>query len=110
MSNILFPINARRVKWDPTVEQDWDVNEQTSASGKSRTMTNQSLPGWVFTITFPALSSEERNKLFAFFTRAFPYCAIASSPYFSCVAGTRPNLIWFSTKNFFRLFKTALSV
>lgn len=69
MSNILFPINARRVKWDSTVEQDWDVNEQTSASGKSRTLTNQSLPGWVFTITFPALSSEERNKLFAFFTR-----------------------------------------
>ena len=69
MSTILFPLNARRVKWDSTVEQDWTVNEQTSASGKSRTQTSQSLPAWVFTITFPALSSEERNKLFAFFTR-----------------------------------------
>lgn len=69
MSTILFPINAKRVKWDSTVEQDWTVNEQTSASGKSRTQTSQSLPAWVFTITFPALSSEERYKLFAFFTR-----------------------------------------
>lgn len=30
-------------------------------------MTYQALPGWTFTITFPGLTSEEKDDLFAFF-------------------------------------------
>lgn len=69
MSVILFPINARRVQWDAETEQNWDVNEQKSASGKRRALTYQTLPGWTFSITFPALSAEDKDKLLAFFSR-----------------------------------------
>ena len=69
MANLLFPLNARRVKWATEVEQSWETTEQKSASGKRRAMSYQSLPGWKFTMTFPALSSEDADKLFAFYAR-----------------------------------------
>lgn len=69
MASLLFPLNARRVKWSTEVEQSWDVTEEKSASGKRRALTYQTLPGWQFTMTFPALSSEERDKLLAFYSR-----------------------------------------
>ena len=69
MANLLFPLNARRVKWSSQVEDDWDVAEQTTASGKRRAITSQTLPGWQFTIDFPALTAEEKDTLFAFRSR-----------------------------------------
>ncbi len=30
MANLLFPLNARRVKWSSQVEDDWDVAERTA--------------------------------------------------------------------------------
>lgn len=69
MSVILFPLDARRVKWDSEVTQSWDVTEQKAASGKRRAMTYQTLPAWQFNITFPKLSLEDMDKLFAFYSR-----------------------------------------
>lgn len=69
MANLLFPLNARRVKWTSQVEDSWDVTEQKSASGKRRAITSQTRPGWQFTIDFPALTAEERDTLFAFRSR-----------------------------------------
>lgn len=69
MAVILFPLDARKVKWDSEVNQSWEVNEQKSASGKRRALTYQSLPGWTFAITFPALSSAEKDTLFGFFAK-----------------------------------------
>ena len=66
---ILFPLDARKVSWNSEVGQSWAVNEQTSASGKRRALTNQTLPAWVFTLEFPKLTSEESDKLLAFFSR-----------------------------------------
>lgn len=69
MANLLFPLNARRVKWTSQVEDSWDVTEQKSVSGKRRAITSQTLPGWQFTIDFPALTAEEKDTLFAFRAR-----------------------------------------
>lgn len=70
MANIFFPLDARKVSWETETDQSWDVvNEQKSASGRRRAMTYQTLPGWTFTITFPGLTSEEKDDLFAFFAR-----------------------------------------
>lgn len=66
---LLFPINPKRVKWSSEVTQSWTVNEQTSASGKRRAMSYQTLPAWQFNLEFPALTAEERDKLFAFYSR-----------------------------------------
>ena len=66
---LLFPINPKRVKWSSEVAQSWAVNEQTSASGKRRAMSYQMLPAWQFNLEFPALTAEERDKLFAFYSR-----------------------------------------
>lgn len=45
------------------------MSEQKSASGKRRAITYQTLPSWTFSITFPALSAEEKDKLLGFFSR-----------------------------------------
>lgn len=66
---ILFPLDQWKVSWNSEVGQSWAVNEQTSASGKRRALTNQTLPAWVFTLEFPKLTSEESDKLLAFFSR-----------------------------------------
>lgn len=69
MANIFFPLDARKVSWETETDQSWDVNEQESASRRRRALTYQALPGWTFTITFPGLTSEEKDDLFAFFAR-----------------------------------------
>lgn len=66
---LFFPLNAKKVKWSSEVTEAWTVNEQTSASGKRRAMSYQTLPSWEFKLDFPALSLEERDKLFAFYSR-----------------------------------------
>lgn len=57
------------MSWETETDQSWDVNEQESASRRRRALTYQALPGWTFTITFPGLTSEEKDALFAFFAR-----------------------------------------
>ena len=57
------------MSWETETDQSWDVNEQESASRRRRALTYQALPGWTFTITFPGLTSEEKDDLFAFFAR-----------------------------------------
>lgn len=57
------------MSWETDTDQSWDVNEQASASGRRRALTYQTMPGWTFTITFPGLTSEEKDDLFAFFAR-----------------------------------------
>lgn len=69
MSNYFFPLDARRVKWSSEVVQQWDVTEQEAASGKRRAITSQTLPAWEFSIAFPALSTEEKDKLLAFYSQ-----------------------------------------
>lgn len=69
MAVIFFPIDAKRVQWDAETDQHWDVNEQKSASGKRKALTYQTLPGWTFSITFPALSAEEKDKILSFFSK-----------------------------------------
>lgn len=66
---ILFPLNARRVKWSTEVAESWEITEQESASGKRRAITSQTLPAWKFTLSFPALSKEEANTILAFYSR-----------------------------------------
>ena len=69
MASYVFPLNARRVKWNSEVVQQWDVTEQEAASGKRRAITSQTLPAWEFSIAFPALSAEEKDKLLAFYSQ-----------------------------------------
>lgn len=66
---LIFPIDPKRVKWSSEVSQSWTVNEQTSASGKRRAMSYQTLPAWQFSLDFPALSAAERDQLFAFYSQ-----------------------------------------
>ncbi len=68
-STILFPLDAKKVKWSSEIVQGWAVTEQTSASGKRRAITSQTLPSWSFAITFPALTTEEKDQLLAFYAR-----------------------------------------
>lgn len=69
MASLIFPLNSKKVKWSSEVAQTWTVNEQTSASGKRRALSYQTLPSWNFKLTFPALSAKERDNLFAFYSR-----------------------------------------
>lgn len=69
MANLIFPLDARKVKWSSSVDQSWEVNEQVSASGKRRAISYQSLPSWAFSIEFPYLTAVEKDQLFAFYTR-----------------------------------------
>lgn len=69
MASLIFPLDARKVKWSSSVEQSWEVNEQVSASGKRRAISYQSLPAWTFNIDFPYLTAAEKDQLFAFYTR-----------------------------------------
>lgn len=69
MANIFFPLDARKVSWETETDQSWEVFDQESYNGQRRAMTYQTLPGWTFTITFPGLTSEEKDDLFAFFAR-----------------------------------------
>ena len=69
MSELIFPLDARKVEWTTEVTQSWTVNEQTSASGKRRAISSQTLPAWEFGLTFPMLSAEEKDTLLAFVTR-----------------------------------------
>ena len=69
LASLIFPLDARKVKWSSSVDQSWDVNEQVSASGKRRAISYQSLPSWAFSIEFPYLTAAEKDQLFAFYTR-----------------------------------------
>lgn len=69
MASLIFPLDAKKVKWSSSVDQSWEVNEQVSASGKRRAISYQSLPAWTFAIEFPYLTSQEKDQLFAFYTR-----------------------------------------
>lgn len=67
MSYKVFPINPGKTAWKSSRKQSWDIIEYKSASGKRKTMTHQEYPGWSFSISFPALSNAETNKLLAFY-------------------------------------------
>nr|WP_302520278.1 DUF2460 domain-containing protein [uncultured Allisonella sp.] len=75
---LIFPLNARKVKWSSSVDQSWTVNEQVTASGKRRALSYQTLPSWSFKIDFPALSGSERDRLFAFYFQ----CKGSLTPFF----------------------------
>ena len=75
---LIFPLNARKVKWSSSVDQSWTVNEQVTASGKRRALSYQTLPSWSFKIDFPALSGSERDRLFAFYFQ----CQGSLTPFF----------------------------
>ena len=69
MAVTIFPLDPGAVSWETETNQSWEVNTQTSASGKRRALTYQTLPGWTFTLTFPALTSKEKDNLLAFFAQ-----------------------------------------
>lgn len=66
---MIFPLDSKKVDWSSEVAESWEIQEQNAASGKRRTQTYQSLPGWTFKLKFPVLTKAERDTLFAFYAQ-----------------------------------------
>lgn len=61
-----FPIDSGLVAWSTIVQQSWAVIEEKTASGKRRTLVQQSYPAWTFSLKFPALDKEQIKQVFDF--------------------------------------------
>lgn len=64
-----FPLDTGLVSWDTSISQQWDVEEAKTASGMRRTLVQQALPRWTFSLNFPALSKQQADSLLGFFAR-----------------------------------------
>lgn len=69
MSDAIFPLDSGKVTWATQVSQAWDIQEAKSASGRRRTLCQQSLPSWKFSLNFPALTKNEVDALMMFFSK-----------------------------------------
>lgn len=67
--DLYFPLNNKKMSWETTMQQTWDVVEQKSASGRRRTLCQQTLPGWTINISFPMLTRTERDILLGFYAQ-----------------------------------------
>ena len=69
MADRIFPISTGKTAWSDSVGVKWDVQIQESASGLVRSIVEQDLPKYEFTLKFPALTTEEKNTLLGFFNQ-----------------------------------------
>lgn len=67
--DLFFPLNNKKMSWETTMQQHWEVVEQKSASGRRRTLCQQTLPGWTINISFPMLTKSERDTLLGFYAQ-----------------------------------------
>lgn len=68
MSDLIFPL-GNKISWDTKISQTWDVAEQKSASGRRRTLCQQTLPGWTIEVSYPNLTKAERDTLLGFYAQ-----------------------------------------
>jgi len=69
MSNLFFPIDNGRAAWGSTITPAWSVEEQKTASGRRRTLCQQSYPSWVISLSFNDLTKAERDNLLGFYAQ-----------------------------------------
>ena len=67
MEDYFFPLDTGEVSWDSTIAENWEVEVATTASGKRRTLCQQVMPGWDFSVTFPALNKSQVDELLRFY-------------------------------------------
>ena len=60
-----FP-NNRKFSWKSQKEQKWNTKITRSASGRTRTLTNQLYPEWIINASYPGLTDEEARELLGF--------------------------------------------
>lgn len=67
MEDYFFPLDTGLVSWDSTIAENWEVDVASTASGKRRTLCQQVLPGWDFSLSFPALNKAQVDELLRFY-------------------------------------------
>jgi len=67
MADYYFPIDGGLVSWDTEITENWDVDIAVTASGRRRTLCQQVMPGWTFTLNFPKLSKSQVDELLRFY-------------------------------------------
>lgn len=60
-----FPSN-KKFAWESVKTQKWNTVVQRSASGMTRTLTNQLLPSWTIEASYPGLTDDEARELLGF--------------------------------------------
>lgn len=68
-TNLIFPLDPNKVAWTTSISQKWEVAEQKTASGRRRTLCQQTLPGWTINVTFPMITRAERDILLGFYAQ-----------------------------------------
>ena len=69
MTSLMFPLDNAKVSWDTKFTQSWDIAEQKTASGRRRTLCQQTLPAWVINVTYPMLTKAEKDALLGFYAQ-----------------------------------------
>lgn len=69
MTTLEFPLNEKKVRWDTSFTEEWDVAEQKTASGRRRTLCQQALPSYSISVNYPALSRAEKDTLLGFYAQ-----------------------------------------
>ena len=64
-----FPISPARAAWNSSITQQWTIQEAKAASGKRRTLCQQSYPAWIFKLKFPSLNSAQVGELMNFYAK-----------------------------------------
>lgn len=67
--DLYFPLNDKGLSWETTIQQTWEVVEQKSASGRRRTLCQQTLPGWQINVSYPMITKAERDTLLGFYAQ-----------------------------------------
>lgn len=67
--DLYFPLNDKGISWETTIQQTWEVVEQKSASGRRRTLCQQTLPGWRINVSYPMITKTERDALLGFYAQ-----------------------------------------
>lgn len=67
--DLYFPLNDKEISWETTIQQTWEVVEQKSASGRRRTLCQQTLPGWKISVSYPMITKAERDTLLGFYAQ-----------------------------------------
>lgn len=62
----LFPERLRKFAWNSKKGQRWETEIVTSASGMTRTLTNQLYPAWNIEASYNKLTDAEAKELFGF--------------------------------------------
>lgn len=65
----VFPLVPGTEDWESSYKQSWVVTAEKTASGRRRTLANQSLPGIMYSLAFKGLSKAERDVLVGFYAQ-----------------------------------------